>query len=43
MTMQLILGSVIGAAFAVGVIAYWGRSRKRRDPIHLDVGRKLRR
>jgi hypothetical protein len=41
MTTLLILASVIGAAFVLGVITYWGRSRKHNEPIQLDVGRKL--
>jgi hypothetical protein len=43
MTALLILGSMIGATVVVGAIAYWGRSRNNKEPIQLDVGRKLRR
>jgi hypothetical protein len=43
MTTLLILGSVIGTALVICVIAYWSRKRKHTEAIQLDVGRKLRR
>ena len=42
MMMLVILGSVIGAALIVCAVAFTRRSRKDKEPIQLDVGRKLR-
>jgi hypothetical protein len=42
MTIIVILGSVIGAALIVCAVAYTRRSRKDKEPIQLDVGRKVR-
>jgi hypothetical protein len=38
----LILVIVIGVALVMSAIAYTRRSRKNKEPIQLDVGRKIR-
>ena len=42
MTILVILGGVLGVALVVAAVTYTGRSRKRKEPIQLGVGRKLR-
>jgi ABC-type antimicrobial peptide transport system permease subunit len=42
MTILVILGIVIGAALVVTALAYTRRSRKSKEPIQLDVGRRHR-
>jgi hypothetical protein len=42
MMMLMILGGVVGAALIMCAVAFTRRSRKDKEPIQLDVGRKLR-